>query len=112
MSITRGGSPIFEGEIPPLPFVHGDTSGSKTVHVGVPDYVDFLAIFENNSVDICVPPSRRSSSINWGDLFSIPSDYEIKIAITSPETKSTPLDLTFKWTQDRNTAEIVCKPSQ
>ncbi len=74
LSVTRGGSPLLTGDTPPLPIAHGAAAdGTKTIHEGVPDYIDLLAIFENNTIDLCVPAERRTSSINWG-MFDLASD--------------------------------------
>jgi hypothetical protein len=112
ISVTRGGSPLLTGDTPPLPIAHGAANdGTKTIHEGVPDYIDLLAIFQDNTVDLCVPPERRTSSINWG-MFDLASDYEIKVAVTSPDAKTISIDVILRWTLDRMTSEIVCKPSQ
>jgi hypothetical protein len=110
ISVTRGGSPLLAGEAPPLPITHA-TEGIKTVHQGVPDYIDLLAIFETNTVDLCVPQERRSSSINWG-MFDLASDYEIKVAVTAPAAETASINVIFRWTLDRVTLEIACAPKQ
>jgi hypothetical protein len=111
ISVKRGDSPLLTGDAPPLPIAHAPAAG-KTIHEGVSDYIDLLAIFENNTVDLCVPKERRASSINWSDMFSLPGDYGIRIAVTSPEAPTASIDVILRWTQDRVTSEIVCKPNQ
>ena len=106
LSVARGSSELLSGENPALPFANGAPDGTITIHEGVQEHLDLLAIFEDNRVMLTVPPHQQSSSINWGDMFTYGSDYNIKIAVTAPDVPTTYIDLVFRWKLERNTAEI------
>jgi hypothetical protein len=109
LSITRAGTQLLAGEMPILPFAPGEQpdAAAKTIHEGVPEYLDVLAIFENNHVIVALYRGLGSSSINWNQIFSLAGDYTIKVAITSPDAARATIDLMFMWRQDRATAQIV-----
>jgi TIR domain len=82
LSVKRGSSELLSGESPPLPFAHGNQiDGTTTIHEGVPEHLDLLAVFEDNRVMLAVPrssnpapsigeicsPSKRLSNKHRGD---------------------------------------------
>jgi hypothetical protein len=107
VSIKRGGNELLAGEHPPLPFTHYDPDAPVTVSEGVSEFLDLLGVTYDQSVILAVPPHRRSSLIHWWDLFSLPGDYEIKAAITTPSATMVPIELSFRWNLNHATAEIV-----
>jgi hypothetical protein len=112
LSVTRGGGELLSGENPSLPFAHGDQAdGTITIYEGVQEDLDLLAIF-NDRVMLAVPPRQQSSSINWADMFTYAGDYQLKVAVTSPDAPASSIELLFRWTLNRNTAEIIQRPPQ
>lgn len=109
LSVERGGIQLLAGEMPTLPFAPGNQPDAvaKAIHEGVPEYLDLLAIFEDNRVMLALHPGYASSSVDWGNMFSLAGDYKIKVAVTSPDAASATLDLLFRWRQDRLTADVV-----
>lgn len=59
LSVARGGGELLSGENPPLPFTHGAADGTTTIHEGVPEHLDLLAVFEDNRVMLAVLPKQR-----------------------------------------------------
>ena len=57
--MARGGGELLSGENPPLPFTHGAADGTTTIHEGVPEHLDLLAVFEDNRVMLAVLPKQR-----------------------------------------------------
>jgi hypothetical protein len=107
LSLTRDGIPLIPWETLPLPIVHAEEDGTKTIHEGITDHIDLLAVFDNNTVDLCVPLARRMSSINWNGLFSVAGLYQLKVAITSPDGPKDTVDVRFRWTLNRTSSEIA-----
>ena len=111
ISVERDGEFVFGGDSPPLPIAHFGESDA-TINRGVPEYADLLGVYENNTVDLYVPVNRRSLSVDWGNLFSRPGNYQIKDAIVAPDSEPALINLIFKWNVDRATVEIACARSQ
>jgi hypothetical protein len=53
-----GSGELLSGENPPLPFTHGAADGTTTIHEGVPEHLDLLAVFEDNRVMLAVLPKQ------------------------------------------------------
>lgn len=113
ISVKRGFSELLDGEYPPLPFTHStDPDGSATVHEGVSEFLDLMAILYDQRVELAVPLNRRSGSISWRDMFSLSGSYEIKLAITAPNITTVPIELLFNWNLQPNTAKLEIKNQQ
>jgi hypothetical protein len=108
LSVKRAGHELLAGEHPPLPFTHSsDPDGATTVNEGVSEFLDLLGVLYDQRVILAVPSNRRSSSVQWSDMFSLASDYEIKVMITSPNVTAVPVELLFRWNINPATAGIV-----
>jgi hypothetical protein len=105
ISVQRDKTVVFSGDGPPLDIVHHG-SAPVTICAGVPEYVDLLFIDEYNYADTCVAPARRTSSADWGRMFSQPGNYIIRAAVRSPEAETALIDVKFNWTMNRSTSEI------
>jgi len=111
LSVTRAGNELLAGENPLLPFAHGNPNdGTITIHEGVQEHMDLLVIFEDGRAELNVPLDRRSSSINWQEMFRYAGEYKLKLAVTAPDATATSIDLLFRWNLNPATAEIVTLP--
>jgi hypothetical protein len=106
--IKRGDDVILSGENPVLPFAPGENADStaKTIHPGIPEFLDFLFITDDNQVVPALPRGIGASSVNWGALFSQAGVYAMEIAITSNDSVPVPIIINFDWTLDHNTARL------
>jgi hypothetical protein len=111
MSVARGNVPLLHGDTPPLPVVH-HPQGATTVSEGASEFIDLLTLLENSQVSLCVSPERRTVSVDWANMFSLAGDYNIDVAVTSPEASTARIKLLLRWTLNRATSEIICQPSQ
>ncbi len=109
LSVTRAGNNVLAGENPSVTFAPGNQADAmaKTIHVGVPEYLDFLTVFEDNRAELAVPLGLQSSSINWRDIFAQAGDYTIEVAVTTPDATTASIELLFKWTLDRRNVQIT-----
>jgi hypothetical protein len=107
ISIKRDDVPIFASDTPPLQIAHHGQDEPVTVHEGISEYVDFLAIYEDNVVDICVPPNRRTSALDWDNMFSKPGNYRIRVSVVSPNAETDSIDVTLNWTGDKATSDLM-----
>ncbi|MGA7433874.1 MAG: hypothetical protein WBW35_25870 [Xanthobacteraceae bacterium] len=109
LSVKRGGNELLNGENPPLQFTHNEPDRDVAINEGVSEYLDLLGILYDQRVVLAVPLHRRSSSIQWNDMFSLAGDYEIRAAVTSPHTSAAPIDLILRWNLQPNSALIEQK---
>lgn len=106
VSIKRAGTEFLAGETPLLPFAphDGADSLSKTIYPNVPEFVDLLTLIPNEV--LLVLRGHISPGVQWGDLFSLSSDYILRIVVVSDHLTSEPIDLLFRWTLDPVTSRI------
>jgi hypothetical protein len=98
------------GETPKLPFAPSeakDESVAKTIHPGVPEYVDLFAITDDNNVLLALYEGRGPSSVNWPDMFMLAGDYLIEVAVVCPNAPSVRTKLLFRWPLQRNSVEVL-----
>lgn len=103
--IRRGKNVLFEGENLILPFAH--SGNSVRIDQGVPEYLDFIVITNDNNIWLGIPHFMGPSSIKYNELFSQPGDYEFHIAISSPQCPSVLIKPVLKWSGDRLTSEMT-----
>lgn len=100
LSIARGGSPVFSGEIATLPFAQAENPDaiSKTIQPGAPEYLDLLAITNENKVTLALHKFTGSNSIDWNSMFAYAGDYIFEIVVLSTDPAPLPIKLLFRWT--------------
>jgi hypothetical protein len=108
----RRGSLLLIGEPILLPFAPSEApdSISKRIHIGAPEYLDFLFISDFNRVVLTTLNFSGPSSISWETLFAVSGEYMFHIKILSPAGVAS-IDLLFRWTGNRATSEIIQVPS-
>lgn len=108
VEILRAGNPVFSGEKITLPFAYGSEpdATAKTIHPGVAEHLDFLAVTYDNRI-LLTAHGQLSGSINWNDIFSLPGDYLLRIVIVSPNADSCPVDVWLSWTLDHATTRVT-----
>jgi hypothetical protein len=105
LSVKRGGNELLAGENPPLPFTHS-VDGNANVHEGVSEFLDLMGVLHDQRIVLAVPANRRSSSIQWNDMFALAGDYEIRAIIIAPSVPAVPIDLLLRWNLQPNSAKI------
>jgi hypothetical protein len=104
--IKHGNKIIFQGENIILPFAHSDKNDA-VVYEGVPEYLDFLVITDDNEISSATRGFKVPSSINYQELFSQPGDYEFDVVISSPKGPSVSIKPVLKWSGDRLTSKMT-----
>jgi hypothetical protein len=108
LNSLKFGSTRLIAETVPLPFspAHSNDAMEKTVHVGSPEYLDFLFITDENKVNLTPPDFLGPSAVNWCSLFDAYGDYTFDIGVLSPKAQSN-ITLLLHWTGKRETSKIV-----
>jgi hypothetical protein len=93
-----------------LPFAPSEDADTqiKKIHAGVPAYLDVLTISKENKVEIASPGHRSPSHVRFDVAFAERAEYRLRVVVTS-DAPATHCELLFRWTGDRNTAELSCK---
>ncbi|MDB5578298.1 MAG: hypothetical protein JWR80_3474 [Bradyrhizobium sp.] len=105
VAIERGSGNLLLGETPTLNFSQGDPL-SKTISPGVAEHLDFLVANDTHGAHVAVVPEHLSQAVQWNDLFSLPGDYRIRIAVVSTNSPPASIDLIFRWTLNPRTSEV------
>lgn len=108
LKITRGNDVVFDGEPVDLPFAPSERAGAidKTIHAKAPEFLDFLAISNDDKVFITTHEHMGSSSIDWDNLFTTAGEYKFHIAVLS-ESPTVGIEPVLKWTGNRLTSEMI-----
>jgi hypothetical protein len=106
IDIHRGHSPILIGETPRLSFALTEHPFDARVAARVPSFVDLLLVHESNHANIALPTGDGLASIDPNALFSLPSDYSLRVAVSWAGGGTIIETFLFRWTQDRVTASI------
>lgn len=106
LDVHRGTSPIFEGETPRLAFAQQKDPYDVTVSAKIPAYIDLLVVRSDNIALLHLPTPDGQASINTQELFSMPGDHTIRIAVKS-DSPTVVTKLSFRWNLDRAKAELL-----
>jgi len=108
--IKKDGIIIFDRESFHLTFAPAERPNPrfKDVNDKVPEFLDVMALTEENEVLITTPNFTNPSSFDQNKIFSERGNYLLSIVVSSPVTVSIPIDVGLRWTRDWNTSEVYC----
>jgi len=91
-----------------LPFSPGSHADAlaKTIRAGSPEYLDVLLITREDRVMVATHHFEYPSSIYVDDIFSRKGSYRLRVELAAANGGTMHCDLLFKWTGDRETADI------
>lgn len=112
VSITKNGKIVVAGESLIVTFAPAENPDStdKSVYEEVSEYLDFLAILENNTISITTKNFVRPSTLRWEEIFQEPANYVFELAVTSPDTVTASSRVCLDWTGDWRTAKVLSCP--
>jgi hypothetical protein len=102
ISVKTSSRSIVSGENPNFSFAFGG-SVEKTIHPGVPEFLYFLLINDENFAGLMLRPPF-STSFDWNSIFQFQDDYMIDIAVVSTDAPSALISIHFKRTNNRESA--------
>jgi hypothetical protein len=92
-----------------LPFAQAEEPDaiSKNIQKDAPEYMDAIAITEDNQVLVPTYQWKVPNSVNWVEMFKDSGDYKLEIAVLSPNAPTARINLLFHWSGDWRTASMA-----
>jgi len=108
MLITKDEQPKMDAESITVTFTPGcdDDATAKTITNQGLEYLDVLAICQNNQFLLPTPGFRYPTSLDPQKIFSETGEYLLTVRISGEKTASVRAILKFKWTGEWNNSEL------
>lgn len=99
ISIERDGQIVFDGEPIILAFAPNNRPDSNVQDIrdGVPQFLDFVMITEDNKIRLYPKDMVLPGSVAWGSVLSQTGEYIFSIVVSSPSSVSEMRKIKLQW---------------